>query len=319
MPRRTEANDIVHLLLPKLTSWGFDVNNVKIDTTTLRTGSKRGDVWISTRPQTGAGFDSHIICLIEAKHARTTVNSMDWNDARRQGKEKAGQQHLTYYCITDCADLFRYYAVDTDTPVTLNGREVRTPPSPRLLAQMLAQVRNRSSEINTEPVVAQIGVSEVAFKVTLLHLAKIYRSAHIVHEAWVDNTISLVVLKYISEKEAFERTLPRGVELWNDVMGAASQNPSYDAASRLKSSISQIWETSEYQPNDYSSFKDLVSISPSLNNLHVRKLMTALDMYHLHGAEFDLFGSVYEAYASQEKKKEFGQYYTRRHITRVAS
>jgi len=319
MPRRTEANDIVHLLLPNLRSRGFNLDNVKVDTTTPSTGSKRGDVWISTRPQTDSGFNTHIIGLIEAKYHRVAIGDREWNDARRQGKEKASRQHLTYYCVTDCNSLFRYYAVDTDADITLDGRPVSSPPSPELLSQMLAQVRDGSAEIRTEPVVAPARVSETDFKSTLQQLSQVYRSAHINRKEWVDNTVSLVVLKYISEKESFQRTLPRGVELWNDVVRSSREDQTYDVASRFRSIISQIWENSEYQPNEYSSFKDLVTVSPRLNNLHMRKLVDALDAYHLHGAEFDLFGSVYEAYASQEKKREFGQYYTRRHITRIAS
>ncbi|MFC1719105.1 class I SAM-dependent DNA methyltransferase [Candidatus Poribacteria bacterium] len=45
------------------------------------------------------------------------------------------------------------------------------------------------------------------------------------------------------------------------------------------------------------------------------KIYKELNDYHFHGANFDLFGAIYEEFASQTKKKEFGEFYTRRHIT----
>jgi len=42
-------------------------------------------------------------------------------------------------------------------------------------------------------------------------------------------------------------------------------------------------------------------------------------MKPLHGCGFDLFGAVYEMFASPKEKKEFGQYFTRRHYTHVLS
>jgi type I restriction-modification system DNA methylase subunit len=40
-------------------------------------------------------------------------------------------------------------------------------------------------------------------------------------------------------------------------------------------------------------------------------------MKPLHGAGFDLFGAVYEMFADTKEKKDFGQYFTRRHYTHI--
>ena len=40
-------------------------------------------------------------------------------------------------------------------------------------------------------------------------------------------------------------------------------------------------------------------------------------MRPLHGTGFDLFGAVYEMFASSKEKKEFGEYFTRRHYTHI--
>ena len=50
----------------------------------------------------------------------------------------------------------------------------------------------------------------------------------------------------------------------------------------------------------------------------VRRIYQIIDaMRPLHGAGFDLFGAVYEMFASSKEKKEFGEYFTRRHYTHL--
>jgi type I restriction-modification system DNA methylase subunit len=38
-------------------------------------------------------------------------------------------------------------------------------------------------------------------------------------------------------------------------------------------------------------------------------------MRPLYGCGFDLFGAVYEMFANNKEKKDFGEYFTRRHYT----
>ena len=88
----------------------------------------------------------------------------------------------------------------------------------------------------------------------------------------------------------------------------------------MKTIVKQIWDVrSEYKENKYKDFKDLIGFPDKLKNKHFKKIYQELDNYHFHGANFDLFGAIYEEFASQTKKKEFGEFYTRRHITGVVS
>ena len=69
--------------------------------------------------------------------------------------------------------------------------------------------------------------------------------------------------------------------------------------------------------NLYKDFKDLIIFPSKLKNEHFKKIYNGLKDYTFHGANFDLFGVIYEEFASQTKKKEFGEFYTRRHITGI--
>lgn len=67
----------------------------------------------------------------------------------------------------------------------------------------------------------------------------------------------------------------------------------------------QIWgENSEYNENIYKDFKDLIIFNDNLKNSHYLKIYKELDdEYHFHGADFDLFGAIYEEFASKAKKR----------------
>lgn len=52
----------------------------------------------------------------------------------------------------------------------------------------------------------------------------------------------------------------------------------------------------------------------------VKQIYSIIDsMKPLHGTGFDLFGAVYEMFASSKEKKDFGEYFTRRHYTHIFS
>ena len=58
--------------------------------------------------------------------------------------------------------------------------------------------------------------------------------------------------------------------------------------------------------------KPLVSVED------VKQIYSIIDsMKPLHGTGFDLFGAVYEMFASSKEKKDFGEYFTRRHYTHI--
>ena len=124
-------------------------------------------------------------------------------------------------------------------------------------------------------------------------------------------------MKYIGEKERERRTLPKEINLWGDLSGIAIDENA-DLNGEFNKIIRQMWdEESEYKENIYKDFKDLLNFSSKLKNQHFKKIYKELNGFHFHGCNFDLYGSIYEESASQGKKKEFGEFYTKRHITGV--
>ena len=57
---------------------------------------------------------------------------------------------------------------------------------------------------------------------------------------------------------------------------------------------------------------------PLVKEDEVKQIYEIIDtMKPLHKSGFDLFGAVYEMFANSKEKKEFGEYFTRRHYTHI--
>jgi type I restriction-modification system DNA methylase subunit len=318
--KKEETNDIIQYLIPKLEEIGIAKDYCKVDVTTEKTGNKRGDIWVSKKKQAEIGFEKNIIALIEAKHRNCIKGDMDWRDAMRHGKEKSTRQGLTYYIATNCISDFRFYNTFNDEEINLDGKTITRLQPSEILEKIGTQVNESNSYVVHKISKSLVPFSETKFRTTLKNLADIYRSAGLKKgDERIDPTVSFVVLKYIGEKERGKRTLPKEINLWGDFSDIAIDENA-DLNSDFIKIIRQMWdEESEYKENIYKDFKDLVIFSPKLKNQHFKKIYKELNGFHFHGCNFDIYGSIYEEFASQTKKKDFGEFYTRRHITGVVA
>ncbi|SKD28394.1 N-6 DNA methylase [Mycobacteroides abscessus subsp. massiliense] len=317
--KKTEADDIVTYLIPELEEAGIDVKYLRIDQGTTNTGAKRGDIWISRSPKTGKYFERDIVALIEAKHRSATLSSMAWRDAMAHGRLKAAAQGLTFYGVTNCNGTHRFYNVEDDSEIVLDGDVLTRFVSLPLLSKIGLEVSPQNSFVVDQAAMIRRPVSEVEFRTMLGRLANVYRSAGITQgDDRIDPTVGFVVLKYISEKEKEHRTLPSQIPLWES-FNSVIENKG-DLKHAFRQTRDMLWgRDSEYRDNAYKDFKDLVTLPPKLLAEHYVSIYKDLSPLDLHGASFDVFGSIYEAFASQTKKKEFGEFYTRRHITNTVA
>lgn len=320
--KREEANDVVQYLLPNLKEVGIDRNNLKVDTTLENLDNKRGDVWISQRKHNNNKFENEIIALIEAKHRKCNLGDVDWRDAMEQGKEKARKQGLSYYIVTNCKDTTRFYSAFDDSEIKLDGHVIINFVPLEVLVKIQSQITAENIEVIHKTKRNVKAFTESTFRKSLKKLEDIYRTAGLRGgDQRIDPTVSIVVLKYISEKEAEERTLNPVIQLWDDFDEIVSGKVTRDLSVEFNSTVNQIWgEISEYKNNQYQDFRNLVRLPESLKHEHYLEIYKELNNYHFHGgAKFDLFGTIYEEFATQSKKKDFGEFYTRRHITNTVA
>ena len=314
MAKKEEANDILQHLVPNLEHVGIHIANCKIDTTTELSGRQRGDVWISRVPQSHRVFEEQIIGLLEAKHRNCEIGDMDWREAMAKGKAKAAKQGLFSYGVTNCIDTHRYYNRFTDDEVIIDGAVSTRLQPVDVLEKLQAQVTSDNSSVVHKTSGGAPPVSEAKFRRSLERLANIYRSCGLKKgDERIDPTIAFVVLKYIGEKEQTQRTLRRLVKIWPD-FGQENGNFMADFEQAQRDTFRP-----DYGGDTYRDFQALVRFPPKLGNEHYKQIHQELDSYHFHGCAFDVFGAIYEEFATQTKKKEFGEFYTRRHITKTVA
>ncbi len=310
--KKEESNDIIQYLLPILEGVQVHVNQCKIDTTTEQSGRLRGDVWISKVIQTDKDYEKNIIALIEAKHRKCEIGDMDWRNAMQQGREKAAMHNLNYYIVTNCVGNFRFYSAHNDDEIFLDGKPLSAIQPLLILELIQTQVDPGNRHVIYKASKATAPFSEAKFRTTLNKLKDVYRSCGLkIGDERIEPTVSFVVLKYIGEKELEHRTLPTKVKTWKDY----GQDKG-DYVGDFAIAVEHIFED---EKSPYYDFKDLVKFPNKLNDEHYKQIYNELSGFTFHGCNFDVFGSIYEEFASQTKKKEFGEFYTRRHITGMAA
>ena len=305
---KEETTDIVQNFYKQLKEVGIDLASTKQDVSTKKTKPFRGDLWISTEFNSSTKWERNIVALIEAKPVQCKIDDKDWLTAKSDGRKKALKQGLPYFVVTNTDDLIRFYNTCNLKSITCDNRIIATMQSMDVLRMLCSQITKTVNNIQHKPAAQYSLHTEKDFQKTLWVLKSIYRMSKIDNDSeMINTTIGFIVLKFISENEALKRTLDKGVLLWDDFR-----------KDQMHRDINGTIEDITRSPL-YSDFKEALFISSSLTAQHCEKIHLQLSDYTFHSCGFDIYGSVYEAYADKKTKKEFGQYYTRRHITNAIS
>lgn len=297
-----EANDIVHYLLPKLSNLGF---NFEVDSATINSGRLRGDCWLLD--------ETNKIGLIEAKPTDTVIGDMNWKDAMRQGRLKATIEQFPFYVVTNCKQYTRFYNSETDEEISIDMLVITNFVTLDVFKKLCSKITKSNSNLSTSSTVDINTHTQYDFSNTLKLMRNKYRGVGIDNDKLISPTISFIIIKYISELESELRTLPKHIKLWDDF-------PKDNIRDGVLGFVNNLWKEEEYSGNKYFDFKNLINFPSELTNVTYTDIYKELSSYHFHGGmPFDIFGSVYEEYATKTAKQEFGEYYTRRHITTIAA
>ena len=287
------------------------------------TGTKRPDLLISEFEFDGTNEDQYIQNLVAYAEVKDncTINDKDWKDGIKQGKSKAKKLNLPYFVVTNCKTSI-FYNQKTGKEITLNKnpiREFQTIDILRLIKNRL--IKNPSIHDIRTNVDSISTISEAIFNKKLWELATTYRGINFKdNQQKIDFTIGFVSLEFFEEKAILENTKDSTKIYWSDCKS--------DKAESVVASLSQYITRLEAE-TDFKEFTDLMeevktAISgeagkPSLvSKEDVKLIYEVIDsMRPLHGCGFDLFGAVYEMFASSKEKKDFGEYFTRRHYAHI--
>ena len=289
------------------------------------TGSKRPDILISEFEYDGANdtqYISNLVAYAEAKD-NCVVDDREWNDAIEQGKVKAPKLGLPYFIVTNCKTTY-FYNAKTMKQLTLNGnpiREFQTIDIYRLIKNKLTE--NPDLDTITTNVDSISTISEAIFNKKLWELAGVYRGINFKDNVQkIDFTVGFVALEYFEEKEEIDGNKDLSKVYWS----TCNDNIAEKIKNNLSGYIKRLENETSF--NEFKNVMEVVRVAidgdgknkPLIDVEDVKQIYGIIDsMKPLHGTGFDLFGAVYEMFASSKEKKDFGEYFTRRHYAHIFS
>ena len=289
------------------------------------TGSKRPDILISEFEYDGTNDTQYISNLVAYAEAKDDckVDDKDWKDAIEQGKIKAPKLGLPYFIVTNCKTTY-FYNAKTMKQITLNGnpiREFQTIDIYRLIKNKLTENPDLDTIMTNVDSISTI--SEAIFNKKLWELAGIYRGIIFKDNIQIiDFTVGFVALEYFEDKEEIDGKKDASKVYWSSCND--------DVAEKIKNNLSGYIKRLEDETsfNEFKNVMEVVRVAidgdgrnkPLIDVDDVKQIYTIIDsMKPLHGTGFDLFGAVYEMFASSKEKKDFGEYFTRRHYAHIFS
>lgn len=310
---------------------GISINQIVNDSKIGNyTGNDRPDLLISNVEYNNNDdeFVKNLLCYVEAKDVSCNVGDNDWNDAYNQGCKKAPKLgNMPFFGVTNCRTTY-FYNTETGEKLTLNGNiisEFQTLDVFRIIKQQLRE-NPKISNIKTG-VDTLSRVSEAVFNKKLWELKEEYREIDFSNNTQkIDFTIGMIALEYYEEKSELDGTKDSSKEYWSDGKQYVPKvGEDIEKAKHLKillvSYIERLEEDEGFK--EFAPFLEPVKSIISGNNakispLQLQAIYPIIDsMKPMHGTGFDLFGAVYENFADTKEKRDFGEYFTRRHYAHV--
>lgn len=289
------------------------------------TGSKRPDILISEFEFDGTNEEQYIENLVAYAEVKDdcSINDKDWEDAIKQGMEKSKKLKLPYFIVTNCK-VSIFYNRKTGKIITLNKNPIREFQTIDILRLIKNRLKKDSTLYNIHTNVDSIStISEAIFNKKLWELANIYRGISFDNiQQKIDFTIGFVSLEFFEEKAVSENKKDNSEIYWSDCNDEKSEK----IVANLSKYINRL--EAETQFKEFKKLMESVRIAingeagkkPLVDKKDTKQIYDIIDsMKPLHGCGFDLFGAVYEMFASSKEKKEFGEYFTRRHYAHIFS
>lgn len=310
---------------------GIPFRNIVNDTTFSNyTGSRRPDILIGNYEYDGTNDEQYInnlVAYVEAKDTTCNVDDVDWKDAIKQGMEKAPKLGLPFFGVTNCKTTY-FYNIKTGNRISLNGNriyEFQTLDVFRIIKKRLNENPDQDNIIVGIDSLAS--VSEAVFNKKLWELKEEYRAIDFENNTQkIDFTVGMIALEYYEEKAEIDGTKDDSLQYWSSCKKMIPNPYTYENADVVTTVLVSYIDRLTGEESEFKEFapllrkvKELISgQKPMIIAKRLQAIYFIIDsMRPLHGTGFDLFGAIYENFANSKEKKDFGEYFTRRHYAHV--
>lgn len=304
--KRREDTDIDHFFLPGLKESGIDPKHLRRNEATRLTKPYRGDFWISLLPHAHPDFEDGIIALVECKDRKAKPGDKDWTTGVSDGQKKAKLQRLKSFFVTNTETHTRCYSVFDRKEISVDGELVIAVPSIPILRAIQAQVSKVRSNVLYRTFASRLPNAN-SFRSALWNIRQIFRSKGISkgeEDKIIKSTLTFCILKLMAERQKLFNLLPKSILLWNDWRLSQMNRD-------IKNTITDIVALPKFR-----HLEDCLWIDNRLDAKSCALVREQIGQFDLFGSDFDFFGIVYETLANKNLKKDFGEFYTPRHIIR---
>lgn len=323
--RRQEALSVSRIINDILIEQlGIPHQQIVNDTTFEVTGNLRPDLLISGVPlndnrTNDEEYLADLLLYVEAKDSNCKFDDAAWRSAVKDGAQKSKLLKIGYFGVTNTITTV-FYNASTLEELKVDGTVVTE-------FQDLDVLRALKSQLEDQPELSNIilgqdtqdSVSEAKFNKKLWELREIYRSISFQNnEQKINFTIAVIALAYFEEKAFEDGTRRPDRKYWSDI-GKHLDDP-FSMQVVLENYLNWLI-SDEVAFVDFEAllkkFQGLVSgADPLVGPEEFKEIYLVMNSIgSLHGTGFDLFGAVYEAFASSKEKRDFGEYFTRRHYS----
>jgi type I restriction enzyme M protein len=304
--KRREDTDIDQFFLPGLTESGINPRHLRRNEATRRSMPYRGDFWISLLPHTHPDFEEAIIALIECKDRKAKPGDKDWMKGVMDGQKKARLQGLKSFFVTNTETHTRCYSVFDRQEISVDGEVLATIPTIAILRTLQAQVSPVRVNVLYSTFASRVPNAN-RFRSSLWNIRQIFRSKGISRgeeDKIIKSTLTFCILKLMTERQKLFNLLPKSIMLWSDWRPSQMHRD-------IKNSIADIVVLPKFR-----HLTDCLWIDKRLDAEACVLIHEQIGQFDLFGSDFDFFGLVYETLANKNLKKDFGEFYTPRHIIR---
>ena len=277
---------------------------------------------------------SSTYAIIEIKD-EASYNDKNWKDAYNQAYEKAKLLNLPFFCIISLWNnnpedhKFWLYNTSTLKKITLNGRNVEKIPKFDTFYFIFQEVKNKNTKNNVEVenYLIKKDVDSSRFDDLLLTLRNKYRNFFIDDEKnetqpIIDLSISLFVSKIFYEINKENEKSSKKLNLdfnWKEIR---RKNVIKD----LTDIFSEVLKCFQKDRHIDKDLDVIFNTAKKILEQNKNKKDIVLEIYDLinsfgnfRNIDIDIYGSIYEMFASKQVKSSFGKYFTKRNYTKFFS
>jgi len=272
-------------------------------------------------------FEQDFNAYSEGKKYQSSYKSNKWFDGIIQGKFKSEKQGLSFFAVTNTTQI-KFYHTKTLKPIQIKKKNEIIPLDFWIKKSLLIELYNTITSNTNILTISKVETvmdnpSEYEFQKFLkkIHNQNVFRFNE---EIIIDSLLTFVFFKFLQEKmRQNNEIIPLNGCLWDDFSNNARKgeegkviiNNMYLQLNLLKDL------TSDYKQS-YKEFTPILKVPEQLrtkkeNYPIIYDIWKEFSRYNFHGCGFDIYGSIYEVFAKPKTKEQLGQFYTRRHISKI--